>query len=77
MFWADGNIYRGWWKDGYEHGKGELFVLGKGLMNGIFNNNILKVLIVFKNIERQEYLQSFTEEVNEKYERTFGNKVKL
>lgn len=77
MFWADGNIYRGWWKDGFEHGKGELFVKDKGLMNGIFNNNILTVLILFKSLTREEYLESFTEEKNHKYERVFGNKTKI
>jgi hypothetical protein len=36
MYWYDGNIYRGEWSKGVQHGMGELFVMDEGLMCGKF-----------------------------------------
>ena len=41
MNWADGSWYKGEWKQGIQHGSGELYENGQPVRKGIFENNVL------------------------------------
>lgn len=44
MKWNDGSVYKGKWKKGLQHGKGELYVPTKGWKRGVFQENVLIVV---------------------------------
>lgn len=39
MFWTDGSYYKGNWKDGVQHGQGELKLADGQVKKGFFTNN--------------------------------------
>jgi hypothetical protein len=45
MFWTDSSFYKGEWKNGVQNGKGQIYLAGSDLVNGIFENSIMVQLI--------------------------------
>jgi hypothetical protein len=74
MYWFDGNVYRGEWKEGVQHGKGELFIKNEGLMCGIFNINKLVLLHERKKLTRDEYFNRLLERDGEGKKENEGKK---
>ena len=44
MYWNDGSYYKGEWKNGIQHGEGEIYVPDQGWKKGVFENNVLAVI---------------------------------
>lgn len=44
MYWSDGSYYKGEWKNGIQHGAGEIYVPGEGFKKGVFEDNVLVIV---------------------------------
>ena len=41
MFWTDSSFYKGEWRSGIQNGKGQIYMSGGDIVNGLFENGVL------------------------------------